>query len=165
MKYFLYFIQKDRYIFLILLPVKERKLCKYRGIERYRRNETGIADSVSLQAVGLLSFGARTLDLQVPENQAQVDQRDLGTLKTESPEREDGSSYSASSKHVFLLILGSPFSRVHFVFSSHKGAPFCPKDAFMEPLVAFLLFKQRVPFREESKSCCSNPGFCSQHPD
>lgn len=142
MKYFLYFIQKDTYIFLILLPVKEWKLCKYRGIERYRRSETGSADSTSLQSVGLLSFWARTLNLQVPENQAQVDQRDSGTLKTESPEGEDGSSYSASSKHVFLLILGSPFSRVHFVFSSHEGAPFCPKEAFVEPhVIAFLLFK------------------------
>ena len=33
-------------------------------------------------------------------------------------------------KRVFLLILGSPFSRVHFVFSPHKGGPFCPKDVF-----------------------------------
>ena len=45
-------------------------------------------------------------------------------------------------KRVFLLILGSPFSRVHFVFSPHKGGPFCPKDVFMEPhVIAFLLFK------------------------
>ena len=48
--------------------------------------------------MGLLSFGARTLNLQMPENQTQVDQRDLETLKTGSPEGEDGSSYSASSK-------------------------------------------------------------------
>ena len=108
----------------------------------YRRNETRSADSGSLQAVGLLSFGARTLNLKMPENQTQVDQRDLGTLKTGSPEGEDRSSYSASSKRVFLLILGSPFSRVHFVFSPHTRGPFCPKDAFMEPhVIAFLLFK------------------------
>ena len=90
-------------------------------------NETRSAESGSLRAVGLLSFGARTLNLQMPENQTQVDQRDLETLKTGSPEGEDGSSYSASSKTcVFadsrLSLLQSPLR-----LQSTQGGPLLPQ--------------------------------------